>query len=298
MFSFKKTALAALVLSCSTAFAGAMGEQCTPGDVTVPCEHPAWALSGQALYLQINHNNNLFYLPFFGQNNDIVYRDLSGKWNWGFQLEGSYNFNTGNDLTLNWYHLDGRNNLDAPFIHFKIDQEWDAVTGEVGQLVDFNANIKMRFHGGVQYAHISSDMTFLQETFISGFVLNFARNMVYNGFGPRTGLDMNYVFGSGIGLYAKTATALLIGSTKFKNQITDDGRNYLGSKTNLVPELEAKLGANYTRALEQGTLILDAGYMCSNYFKALGATFSLAEFRSSSFSVSGPYVGLKYVGSI
>lgn len=294
MFSFKKTALAALVLSCSTAFAGAMGEQCTPGDVTVPCEHPAWALSGQALYLQINHNNDLFYLPFYGQNNDIVYRDLSGKWNWGFQLSGSYYFNTGNDLTLNWYHLDGRNNLAAPFVNFKMDQEWDAVNGEVGQFVDFSTNAKMRFYGGFQYAHISSSWHLFTQLFRNGL----DRNMVYNGFGPRAGLDMNYVFGTGIGLYAKTATALLIGATKFRNQITDDGSNYFGSKTNLVPELEAKLGANYTRALEQGTLILDAGYMWSNYFKALGATFSLAEFRSSSFSVSGPYVGLKYVGSI
>ncbi|STX27617.1 major outer membrane protein [Legionella beliardensis] len=312
MLNLKKTAVAVLALGSSAVFAGTMGPVCTPGSVTVPCERIAWDFGVQALYLQpvVDHYAG-YYIDTLGRYH---YNAVEPDWDWGFKLEGSYHFGTGNDLNVNWYHYRSDNNNHHFLIfypgddvlptgtyrhNFSVEPQWDAVNVELGQHVDFGEFKDIRFHGGVQYARIKHEF---RSNIVAGpadfFPVTGRRDAYteFNGFGPRIGADMTFNLGNGLGIYGKGATALLIGETEFR-----DGTNVLagdfafgrGDRDAMVPELDARLGATYTYAMPQGDVTLDVGYLWVNYFDT--QHFGLTR---SDFAIHGPYAGLKWVGSI
>ncbi|MFC3909844.1 Lpg1974 family pore-forming outer membrane protein [Legionella dresdenensis] len=299
MSNLKKTAVAVLAFASSSAvFAGTMGPVCTPGSVTVPCERTAWDFGVQALYLEPVVDG---YYGYQTTTTGNYYNDANPDWGWGFKLEGSYHFNTGNDLNVNWYHYNKNNthtynvtDLVTPgatsSVYTRIEPKWDAVNAEFGQHVDFGEFKNIRFHGGVQYARIEhEDKALIGTSYYSG-------TTKFNGFGPRLGADMSYDLGNGFAVYGNGATALLVGTGKFRGLTPTMGTGSVygyGSRTEMVPELEGKLGATYTYAMAQGDLGLDVGYMWVNYFNAQHAGFV-----QSDFALNGPYVGLKWVGNV
>ena len=319
MLNLKKTAIAVFALGTSVAFAGSMGPVCTPGNVTVPCASTAWELGAQALYLKPSYSglgygsSTVVYDPVvIGRPDAESYLRTPYNWGWGFKIEGAYHFNTGNDLNLNWYHLDHTTNKSYPDIAPITTQggtvivvpglsgitasaqtRWDAVNLEFGQHAHFGEWKNIRFHGGVQYARIENNLDADVDFSASrpntdtqfgppATVNDYTHNLKFSGFGPRVGADYWYNWGNGFAMYANGASALLVGSQSFNDTFletpatgTVTSLNKSGSMTSIVPELEAKLGATYTYAMAQGDLSLDVGWMWVNYFNALhdGGTF-------------------------
>ena len=305
MNSLKNTALAILALTSNAAFAGTMGPICSEGNVTVPCAHPTWDIRVQALYLKPVTGNNLLFFGVPNTANIIHWQGINANWGWGFKLEGSYHVRTGNDINLNWYHYNNTTNnslttlnvVEVPVVmSTTINPRWDAINAEFGQMVNFSEFSKIRFHGGAQYAQISHNYS---DTVTSSTPEQLY--VKYYGFGPRFGADMAYLVGSGFGVYANGAAALLVGNNKFNSTTSGTidvlGGSY-GTTTAVVPEIEGKLGAKYTYAMTQGDLSLDVGYMWLNYINSQ-SLFTTSSFgNNTDFTLNGPYFGLKWLGSV
>lgn len=323
----KKTTLAVMGLAVSGfALAGTMGPVCAPGNVTVPCEAKRWDLGVQALYLQSIYSGSKAYQHSLLPTGSV--RAVDNDWDWGSRLEGSYHFNTGNDVTIDWTHFSSNKNeidlagyiplnarlvvTNQPVAQYSKDK-LDQVNVVMGQHADFGMVKKMRFFGGMQYAHLQIDSTnYFGTRFTSPPypVLPFSSvsqfdNTDYKGFGPVIGIDYAYELSNAFSLTARGAGSILYGTSRYSN-------GYVGAPVNLVfasrsnkvrtivPSLDAKLGVNYAYSVGQGILNLEGGYQALNYFNALqtqGIAGFAGQVTNSDYGLYGPYFGLKYVGN-
>lgn len=292
MLKIKQSLMVLLALGSGNLFAGTMGPVCSPGNITTPCDSSAWEVGGYALYLQNDVSGPLAWLSHGSER-------INSEWDWGFALEAGYHYNTGKDINLNWTRFYSTNNFyDQGENH--IEHNWDQVNVELGQSIDVSPASKLRLHAGAQYSRL-----FVEGDPVSSPAFEFNGNNYslfnssYNGFGPRVGADLIYNFDRGLSIYGKTAGSLLIGNSKSTSSFTPLGTNYQyrSLKNIITPELEAKLGGSYSYNMNQSNLTLDAGYMWASYINVFRTTQSLYATDSSS-SFSGPYFGLKYVGSV
>ncbi len=335
MLILRKTAMALLVLGTNGLFAGTMGPVCNAINVTLPCDRPSWVVAGQALYLQPTLGDiSLSNLTYAGPEGSNYYTVFNPAYGWGYKLEGAYQFGTGNDIDINWYHLNSGNNYnftgnndilpDTLVLDVvgtaSVDPGWNAVNIEFGQHIDFGRLKNIRVHAGAEYARITNDRVigatgiFPGSAMDDGEPYSVVNSSLYNGFGPRIGADMAYDWGSGFAMYGNGAATLLVGSKGFTSTyvsaIGNNTSSYTGSYTAIVPELEAKLGATYTYRTRYDAFTLDAGWMWVNYFNAQSSQVVLEastdgttvnaiyNTKEANFALQGPYVGLKWLGNV
>ena len=310
-----KLTLALSIMGTGLAFAGTMGPVCSPGNVTVPCTQNSWGINASALYLQSSYSGALGYLGVrdpLALTQDHVKKNP--EWSWGFQLGASYYFNTGNDVSVNWYHLinhstsrDASYSFDAPLAlqsflsdAASVQPSWDSVNFEVGQLVNMSVSNAIRFHAGAQYSRIATTLTHFN--YIVKPLNDYDRDdLQYSGFGPRLGADLSYFVTADFSVYAKPATAVLVGSSK-TNSVRGDFNSpqviYL-SRTQVVPEVDLKLGLQYDYALTSSKISADVGYMWVNYFSPISQVEPLlTNLETGNFALQGLYFGLKWAGSV
>ncbi len=323
----KKTTIAVLGLTLSNlATAGAMGPVCTPGSVTVPCEARLWDLGAEALYLKSIYGAAKGYQRKYNPTTglqDSRLKDVKNDWNWGYRIIGSYHFNTGNDVTVNWMHFSSsgsQGNILAPFVVTGVgtlslpagmdsNNRLDQVNIVMGQHVDMSARDKMRLYGGMQYANIQSmAQTYLYANSIIASIapVSIFNNTDYKGFGPTLGIDYSYELFNGLSLTANGSGSLLYGTSRYHEGYVATRFNAIiaqpyARKKAIVPSLEAKLGLNYAYNFAQATVNIDAGYQAVNYFNALSTqVFQVPtnpQISSVNYGLFGPYFGMKIVGN-
>lgn len=339
---FKKISLAVIgLLASSFVSAGSMGPACTPGNVTVPCETRAWEFGIDALYLTSSYStqnsittlvDSLIFPGFATLTAPVVrlpsipvFQDIDNNWDWGSRLEGAYHFNTGNDFKITWLHYknsqskdwsynvivnafaDGRRKVDASL---NAQDRIDQVNFELGQHVDAGLVKKLRFFGGVQYAHLqvnsTTDFVIQRRVFFapapnSEITYN---NTDYQGFGPMAGLDYSYNLTDAFSVTASGSGSVLYGTNRYLAGVLDKtgllSVASVGDRSDLmVPSLQAKLGVNYAYNMTEGQFNIKAGFEALNYFNVLrsqpaGITTNIV---TSDYALYGPYAGISYVGN-
>lgn len=308
MNHYQKTALfICSIYSCFTT-AGTIGGLCEGENVHVPCEARAWDFGAAALYLKPSVSNSgqpgAYVTTSPGRRHIISFNQ---DWGWGFKLDAGYHFLKGNDINLNWSHFNNSssnqvtgaiapNGLSWEAL-VKSSPTWNAVNLEWGQKMDLDPSRTLRFHGGLGYAQINTEVKSMR----SGLILR-ERQSRYNGVGPRVGFDANYFLTPSWNMYAKAAGALFVGHEGFTDYINFASITYDLSSTSIVPEIEAKLGFQYDYALStKNHLLFDLGWMFVNYFDAevyehpLGPNYII---KNANFGLQGLTLELKWKGSL
>lgn len=312
----KKSVLAVLVLTSAAAQAGTIGEKCTKTNPYLPCEAKMWSVGAQALYLKPDLNTiNVRGLRTLADGKQ-QYVNYDANYQWGFMVNAGYQFSTGRDVNLNWYHVQSTQSREFGAIksnagdalasaYGSISPKWNAANVEVGQQLNFTDLQTIRVHAGVQYAQIALDETRIASVIRGADLLNNTAyiNRVFNGFGPRIGSDLSQHWNNGLGAYGKMAASMLVGT---QNSNTGYRALYPGrtiKMSTIVPELELKLGVDYSHSLANGYLTAEAGWMWANYFNAtLHDNYNLlansVNVNKADFGLQGLFFGLKWAGNI
>ncbi|MCR9192194.1 MAG: Lpg1974 family pore-forming outer membrane protein [Gammaproteobacteria bacterium] len=309
----KTTILALITLSANATLAGTMGPDCKKMNIETACKTTAWSVGAKALYMQAGYSDNqrTAEQTFTAANGEVSTVGAASGYGWGFFVEASYLFNYGSDFNLNWYHLDNNfqntSSLAANGSSTKvINPQWNAANFEFGQQIHVGDDKKMRVHAGVQYGYLHRNASFLSVVNVANPALadlalgvNSGQGDIgYNGFGPRVGIDLAYLpqaWLEGLDIYANTAIALLAGSSKYSLQRSSLLGPVSGKRNIVVPEIDLKLGINYTHAVYHGALTLDVGWMWADYISAILES-PVGTMEDMSFE--GLFFGLKWQGDI
>lgn len=343
MLNYNHIPLIPLLLSSTLLHAGTMGAECTPGNVTIPCHEQGFTFGALALYLQPSFGNGLGYSTYnnygFDVNGVEILQDgapdkisnVFPNWGWGFQIEGKYQYRSGNDIDVNWYHMNQSTtgylpvgtlfSGSAPGLYagkLTVSPQWNAVNIELGQQLQFDTNKLLRIHGGLQLAQVQTQFTNYPRLSATSDPLFVTKDKItYQGIGPRIGADFGYgVFFEGFKIDANAAAALLVGTSKqnvsgytnytpsnpnYATQFFSTGNYVQSNPYVVVPEIEAKLGAEYAYPTTHGLWNLNIGYLWINYLNGLISQVgmgvegsAISQSSAVNFTLNGLYFGLKW----
>ena len=211
---------------------------------------------------------------------------------------------------------------------------YDAVNVEVGHTFCADCSFQFRPFAGVEYANFSNFMTGTfsnatgAQTHTAG--LNLISNTTtskFSGAGPRAGFNASYNWND-FQILSKIGAGLLVGAGQSNINVlttcTDGCPGNIAivgnpqswtspSRTQVVPTVDAKLGAAYTFApTSYGQLKIEAGYQAAVYFNVVnqyhltnvppsleaqtptGIYLSTAQRTQNDFTVQGPYLTAKW----
>lgn len=290
------------------------------------------SVSGEALDYAIVNTANV---PIFSTPLHLNYEKVEPGYDWGWGVNVGYLFpQTGNDIEVKYWQLDTKDtasyttgseqSVAAHFFEFiefnagKATAELDTqqVDAVVGQWINVGCRLRLHPQTGIQYTNIDEELNgTYQDPRGNGNITQAKNTSDYDGVGPELGFDGSYYLGAGFGLVGHFNSALLIGDLDPSlsaheffggaSPITVHYSPLGGSETHVVPNLDGKLGADYTflfNNASESSLTFEIGYEVNHYFNAID-TISADAFntnigsniirhQTSDLSIDGPYASL------
>lgn len=304
-------------------YAGGMGDICETSDVTTPCLQDSWGVEAHALLLEASSVALEVPQKVTSSLGAVEYGTVP-SWQWGFQVGGTYIWNTRNDFNWSWsnYRNDHINrnilnpvnlgtivqdqifsfpaynnfaNVTIDVAEFKTTYEWDQINFEWGQQMDLPLRVKMRPQAGVQIARIANylNRTYGTTTSQGSSLFTSRASTMFNGLGPRSGLELRWESDWGLSVYGRGNLGLIYGPGKNNEFVVNIYDNittiYNTSIARIVPTFDSQLGAECQFDVAQGILSLDLGWQWNAYQGAL---------VENSFNIQGLFFGLKWLGTL
>lgn len=306
--------------------------------VIAPDSTGSWSFGLEALYMESNTNFQYASVNNIDDNGAGYAKNQSvtNEWNWGVEADISYMFpGSSRDVSLSYTHLNqngsdnvsnSAGNIQAVFrtgptvlqgtdyssAKGDVDQTLNAAGLTFGQLLTVGDRLSLHPFGGLAYADIDTTNKAYYNypnpaDATSTLTDTYKNESDFQGVGPRAGIDAMVHLGSGFSIVGTMAGDLLVGSMDSKYTYTDQDIRALrtgatiknDSYTQVVPELDAKLGIDYMYAFNPNTSMnVQLGYQVVNYFNANSTdaldSFSLNSVNSTSdFDYNGPYLRLQ-----
>jgi len=201
----------------------------------------------------------------------------------------------------------------------KTKYEYDAVDLVFGQRFDFGQKVTLDAFGGLRYAsvelkdsaeyHVASTTPGAPGATNEQAFLDMKSE--FQGLGPRAGMNAQVRLGSGFSIVGTFAGSLLVGEFEEHSHREQDvitvatgaianatiTNDRLKDETRVVPELDARIGVNYTASFTPDTAVgIELGYEVVNYFDVNGnSQVSYADTAShkNDFGMQGPYLRLQ-----
>ena len=114
VFACKKRIFFLWIMSLPS-FAGSMGASCQAWDVTTPCLMDSWGIEAHALLLKASSSAIDIPQKITTSTGQAEYGTIP-TWQWGFQVGGTYLWNTGNDFLWSWSNF-RNNDIDSALPH-------------------------------------------------------------------------------------------------------------------------------------------------------------------------------------
>jgi hypothetical protein len=288
-------------------------------NVTVPYLTPGFEFNIAALWLKpgaSNLNYAIYNKELPAQSPSWQEREIKPSYHGAFELGIRYLFaSTGNDLKLDWTHLDesssasivapddsyfigpdyeiGPDATDIRAATGKASFKYDVVNLTAGQYVDFGPHVSMRLFGGLSGGSlretVEATYTGVREGAFAGpFSMNQKVNSKFTGIGPSVGVDVDYHFccdkNEGFGLIGEASVSGLIGSMHSKT-------SYVGSAV----ELSTVFGqaTNYQTIKDQNVYQVIPGFSAK-----LGVDYKHKFQNDLLLTVSAGYQAAVYINAI
>lgn len=278
----------------------------------------AWSASSPFNYAQITNPSDLS-----SQARNHAVSDADG---WGEEADITYHFaGSSRDLMLAYTHLglDGSDTLTttAPntISGFSADQakgtndfNHNALDLVLGQQLLVGDRIVLHPFLGLRYADIDQDATAnIQQTETHTTFKDDNLHSDFDGVGPRLGMDTRVIMGKGFSVVGTLGSSLLVGQASSKYSVTTQGfaaplnstptQVYKPNEsTEVLPELDAKLGLDYTPHVLNPDMAwgFQLGYEWTQYFGALqndGLDTAIVNSDESvnDFAYHGPYLRIQ-----
>ncbi len=303
-------------------------------NVTAPDQSGMWSFGATAVYMQptgdftyatSSTNDSLL------NHSDLNYHSVDQDYQWWFGADVTYHFpGNGRDVTLAYegLHGDQSDSTTAPdsgilSSNFSVgdfltaegttDVDYDAGDLTFGQKLNVGERISLHPFMGLRYAHIDVDNTGHYTSFgvvrgTNALSEDGELETNFNGIGPRFGSDAQINLGSGFSIRGRLGLSVLIGSADVDYDIVDTTYDASGtavstssidsdheSNTRLVPEIDGRMGLNYTYNFDSNTALgFEAGWQATNYFNVVSDESLLDVIGNhhsdtSDFGMQGPY---------